>query len=87
MANVFIPTQWRDLTGGQAVVEIEAATVRQVIDALEARFAGIQERACENGELAGSLAVSIDGNIASRGMRTPVQPTSEVHFLPAIGGG
>ena len=87
MAKVFIPAQWRDLSGGVAVVEIDAATVRQVIEALEVRFPGLSDRACEHGEIAAALAVSIDGNISSRGMRASVQPTSEVHFLPAIGGG
>jgi molybdopterin synthase sulfur carrier subunit len=87
MARVFIPAQWRDLTGGATVVDVEAATLRQVIAALESRFAGIEQRACDRGEIASSLAVSVDGAITSRGMLTPVAATSEVHFLPAIGGG
>ena len=87
MAKVFIPAQWRDLTGGATVVEVDATSLRQVIATLESRFPGIAERACERGEIAGSLAVSIDGAITSRGMLAPVGSTSEVHFLPAIGGG
>jgi molybdopterin synthase sulfur carrier subunit len=87
MARVFIPSQWRDLTGGVADVEIEASSLGQIIDGLEARFPGLSARACEGHAIAGSLAVLVDGDLVSRGMRSPVQPTSEVHFLPAIGGG
>jgi molybdopterin synthase sulfur carrier subunit len=57
------------------------------VSALEARVAGIRERICEGDSIAAGLAVSIDGAIASRGLRSPVGPDSEIHFLPAIGGG
>ena len=87
MARVFIPAQWRDLTGGTAEVEVAGGSLREVIAALESRFAGLAERACENGAIASSLAVSIDGALTSRGMLARIEPTSEIHFLPAIGGG
>jgi molybdopterin synthase sulfur carrier subunit len=87
MATVFIPAQWRDLTGEVAALEVRGTSLGEIIDGLEARFPGIAERAREGGGVAPGLAVSIDGAIASRGMRSPVAPTSEIHFLPAIGGG
>jgi molybdopterin synthase sulfur carrier subunit len=87
MARVFIPAQWRDLTGGVAEVEVEANSLREVILALDSQFVGLAERACENGSIASSLAVSIDGALTSRGMLAKVEPASEIHFLPAIGGG
>jgi molybdopterin synthase sulfur carrier subunit len=87
MAKVYIPASWRDLSGGLLIAEVEAANLRQVIAALDSRFPGIAERACERGEIASGLAVSIDGAITSRGLLSPVTTTSEVHFLPAIGGG
>ena len=34
-----------------------------------------------------SLAVSIDGEIATGGLLDPVNESSEVHFLPALAGG
>ena len=37
MATVFIPSLLRDLTGGSDRVEVPGATVRQVVNALEAR--------------------------------------------------
>jgi sulfur-carrier protein len=87
MATVFIPAQWRDLTGDVATLEVSGASLGEIIEALEARFPGISGRARDDGGIAAGLAVSVDGAIASRGMRSPVMPASEIHFLPAIGGG
>ena len=87
MATVYIPSGWRDLTLDVATLELEGGTLRQIVEALDARFAGIAERVCDGEGIAAGLAVSIDGAIASRGLRSPVKPSSEIHFLPAIGGG
>jgi molybdopterin synthase sulfur carrier subunit len=87
MAKVFIPAQWRDLSGGVAEVRLDGESLAQVVAALEARFPGIEARLCDEGRIVGSLAVSIDGAVTSRGLRAAVKPDSEIHFLPAIGGG
>lgn len=87
MPTVFIPSQLRELTGGVESLDVEAANVRQIVAALEERFPGIGGRLCQGDGLAPSLQVSIDGVMSSRGLRAKVQPGSEVHFIPAIGGG
>ncbi|MGD9723115.1 MAG: MoaD/ThiS family protein [Pirellulales bacterium] len=87
MAQVFIPSQWRDLTGGVSAIEIAATTLDDVVSALEARFPGIAARLVNDGTIAAGLAVSIDGSVTSRGLLAEVPPNAEVHFLPAIGGG
>jgi molybdopterin converting factor small subunit len=87
MARVFIPAQWRDLTGGAGDIEIAAATLDDVVAALESRYPGIAARLVTDGTIAPGLAVSIDGVVTSRGLLAPVPPNAEVHFLPAIGGG
>ena len=87
MAKVYIPAAWRDLSHGQTMVEVDGASLRQIIAALDARFAGLAERAIENDQVAAGVAVSIDGAITARGLLAPVRPDSEIHFLPAIGGG
>jgi sulfur-carrier protein len=87
MAKVFIPSQWRDLTAGQVECEVSGNSLREVIAALDARYPGLAQRACRQGAIDSSLAVSIDGAITSRGLLASVGSTSEVHFLPAIGGG
>ncbi len=87
MAKVFIPIQCRDLTHGVAEVEVDGRLLRHVIAALEERFPGLAARLCVGDAIAPGLAVSIDGALSARGLLTPLAPHSEVHFLPAIGGG
>lgn len=87
MPLVFIPAQLRGLTGGESQVELAATNVREVVEALEARFPGLKERLCKEDELAPGLQLSIDHVMSSRGLRAKVGPKSEVHFLPAFGGG
>jgi sulfur-carrier protein len=90
MPIVWIPSLIRDLTGGQQTVTVEGATVRQVVRELEARFPGIAARLCEDaedGELSPHINVAVDGVVSPLGMLEPVGPESEVHFLPAVGGG
>ena len=87
MAKVYIPAQWRDLTGADAQLEVEGNSLKQIVAALDRAFPGIAERVCDGEQIAAGLAVSIDGDISSRGLLAAVGPNSEIHFLPAIGGG
>ena len=87
MATVFIPTMLLPLTGGVKQVVFEAANVRQVVNGLEDRFPGMKERLIAEGKLAPNLAVAIDGEVARMGLLEKVGENSEVHFVPAIGGG
>jgi len=87
MATVFIPHQMRDLTGGEAQVEVAGKSIRQLIAALDAQYPGLAERLLKGDQMAPGLAVSIDGAISPRGPLAAVGPQSEVHILPAIGGG
>lgn len=87
MARVFIPPSMRPLVDGQTEVEVAGATVRQLIDALEAEHPGVRDRLCDADGLRPDLAVSIDGALSGKGLLTPVGEDAEVHFLPAIGGG
>ena len=87
MPRVFIPSQIRELTGGQAELEVAGMTVREVIANLELQFPGTRERLLVAGELSPALQVSIDGVFSRRGADARVEPRSEVHFLPVFGGG
>jgi molybdopterin synthase sulfur carrier subunit len=87
MARVFIPPQMRDVTGGQETVEVSGATVGQIVEQLEARFPGMKGRLCQGKDLKPGLAAIVDGQVARWGLREKVGEESEVHFLPAIGGG
>jgi molybdopterin synthase sulfur carrier subunit len=87
MATVFIPAQLRPLAGGADRVEAAGESLRQVIASLDAAHPGIATRLQQDDALAPGLAVSIDGAFTNRGLAAKVGPTSEIHFLPAIGGG
>lgn len=87
MATVFIPPLMRPLANGLHRVEVEGTTLRQVIDSLERNYPGMKERLCEGDELKPGIAVGVDGIMGTLGLRQKVQPQSEIHFLPAIGGG
>ena len=87
MPTVFIPTQMRDLTQGVAQIVVVGDTVAAVMDELERQFPGIRQRLCRGDSLMPGLQVSVDSTVTLRGLRTRLQPGSEVHFLPAFGGG
>jgi molybdopterin synthase sulfur carrier subunit len=87
MPRVFIPPQMRDLTRGASEVLVEGRTLRQVIAALDEAHPGFGARLQDEDRIASGLAVSVDGVVTSRGLLTKVESTSEIHFLPAIGGG
>jgi molybdopterin synthase sulfur carrier subunit len=83
----WIPSLLRDLTGGETTIAVEGRTVREVIDALEARFPGIQARLCEGDRLRPTISVIVDGQVSRQKLRQSVGEASEVHFMPAISGG
>lgn len=87
MAKVWIPSLLRGLCGDQRTVEVQGATVAQIIDSLDAICPGIRDRLIEDGDLRQDLAVSVDGETTQIGLLQKVQPDSEVYILPAIGGG
>lgn len=87
MATIFIPSLMQNLTGGKSIVQIPGATVRQIIDNLEGEFPGMKERLVDAAGIKSNISVAIDGEITTLGMLEKVGESSEVHFLPAIGGG
>ena len=87
MAMIFIPTMLQKMTDGTQKVDMEARNVRQVIERLEEIYPGIKDRLLEDGDIAPNIAVAIDGDVAIMGLLQRVGENSEVHFVPAIGGG
>jgi molybdopterin converting factor small subunit len=68
-------------TGGLERIDVQAADVRALIAALDARFPGIGQ------VLSKGMAVAIDGEIIQEPLLEAVPEHSEVHFLPSISGG
>jgi molybdopterin synthase sulfur carrier subunit len=87
MARVFIPAQLVEVTGGEREVEVPGGTLREVIDALDARFPGFKARLVDGDRLRSGMNAAVDSVVHPTGLRQPVGETSEVHFIPAISGG
>jgi molybdopterin synthase sulfur carrier subunit len=87
VANVWIPTTIRELTNGQQQVRVDGNTIREIIDNLDFLFPGIKNKLCNNGQMLPGIAIIVDGVSGGMGMLEQVMENSEVHFLPAIGGG
>jgi molybdopterin synthase sulfur carrier subunit len=89
MAEVWIPPQMQRLTGGQERAQVPGSTVRQLINNLGKEFPGLKEVLYDEDEddLMPGLAVIIDGEASQLGLLDRINESSEVHFLPAIGGG
>ena len=89
MADIWIPPRLQNITGGQDRVMIQGSTVRQLVNNLEKEFPGIKENLYDEelDDLMPGLAVIVDGEASQLGLLERVNEDSEVHFLPAIGGG
>ena len=67
-------------------LELEATTVREAIDQLDARTPGLRNRLVDSGPvLREHINVFVDGVQAS--LDTPVRPDSTIHVIPAVSGG
>lgn len=87
MATVFVPSLMQSLTDGKTRVQIPGSTVRQIINNLESEYPGFKARLVEDDRVKPNISVAVDGEVTPLGMLEKVNDDSEVHFLPAIGGG
>jgi molybdopterin synthase sulfur carrier subunit len=87
VATVFVPALMRKLTDEKATLEVPGATVREVINNLESEYPGTKDRLVDKFKIKSSISVAVDGEISPMGILAKVGEQSEVHFLPAIGGG
>ncbi len=88
--TVRIPTPLRKFTGDRADVEVRGATVREVIDNLEARHSGIKERMVdESGAIRRFVNVYVNEEDIRflDGSETDVKDGDQVTIVPAIAGG
>jgi sulfur-carrier protein len=89
-ATVRIPTPLRGATGGNSVVEVEGATVREVVKNLDAAHPGIAERILDDdGNTRRFVNMFVDDEDIrfQDGMDTPVRDGSTVSIIPAVAGG
>ena len=88
MPVVFIPSLLRGLTGGATQVQVAGRNLRELLDNLEAAHPGMKERLTDDtGRIRPEIVAAIDGETEHLGLLEPLSEATEVHFIPAIGGG
>ena len=87
MATVYTPPPLQSLSGGVMQVTIKATSVRQIVDQLEALYPGMKAALVDDDDLHPHITVAVDGEMSILGLIERVEPDSEVHFIPALGGG
>src|SRR5262247_4114345 len=88
--KVVIPTPLRKFTSGAETVEVEAATIKEVIDQLDSRYPGLRSSLCdESGSLRRFINIYLDGEDVRflENLATPVTDGAEIAIVPAISGG
>ena len=88
--QVLSPTPLQKFTNNQASVEMEAASVAALVEALEAKFPGIRARLCDD---SGKLRRFLNIYVNSEDIRfldnesTSLSDGDEVSIVPAVAGG
>ena len=88
--TVRVPTQLRTLTGGAGEVEIEGASVGEVLKALDVAHPGFADRLFDE---AGNLRRFVNVFLADEdvrfleGLATPVGDGQTLSIVPAVAGG
>jgi sulfur-carrier protein len=87
MAELYLPTTLPPLFPGlERRLEVDAATVGEAIDQLDARWPGLRDRLCEPGPaLRRHINVYVDRERAE--LDTPLAAWSRVDVIAAISGG
>jgi molybdopterin synthase sulfur carrier subunit len=89
MITVRIPTPLRTLTGGNEQVEVNGATLREVIDTLENQHPGIRDRLLDDKGVRRFVNIYVgDEDVRFLdGLETKLAAGTEISIVPAIAGG
>jgi sulfur-carrier protein len=88
--RILIPTPLKRFAGNAEAVEVEASTVKEIIDRLDERYPGFRGRLCdESGQLRRFINVYINGEDVRflENLATTIPEGAEVSIIPAIAGG
>ncbi|MBS7662924.1 MoaD/ThiS family protein [Pseudomonas lalucatii] len=87
--SVAIPTLLRPFTAEQKRVEAEGATVRELIEGLEAHYPGIKERLLDADQMHRFVNLYVNDNDIrfADNLETALQDGDSVTILPAVAGG
>jgi molybdopterin synthase sulfur carrier subunit len=87
---VSIPTPLRNITNNLDTVDVEGATVGELIDNLEKQFPGIAERLLDaQGNIRRFVNIYVNGEDIRflQDKATAVKASDEISIVPAIAGG
>ncbi len=88
--KVRIPTPLQKMTGGQAEVQVGAASVKDLIEQLEKDFPGIKDRICDE---SGKIRRFVNVYLNEEDIRfleqeaTKLKDGDDISIVPAIAGG
>jgi len=88
--SVRVPTILRPLTGGESEVSVDGATLAEVIESLEANYAGFRTRVLDDdGKLRRFVNVYVNDDDVrfAEGLATPTPDGTSVSIIPAVAGG
>lgn len=88
--SVRVPPVFRTMTGGQSQVQVEGATVGEVLTALDAAHPGFSAKLLnDEGTLVRYVNVFVDDDDVRflQGLETPVRDGGEVSIMQAVAGG
>jgi molybdopterin synthase sulfur carrier subunit len=89
MPVVRIPTVLRKHTDGQAKVEADGGTVREVFGKLIADHPGLEDQLLDDGDVRGFINVYVEDEDIRYldGLDSPVDDDDEIAIMPAVAGG
>ena len=90
MIKVRIPTPLRPLTKNQGEVDVDAGSITDMVNTLEATYPGIKARLCDDsGELRRFVNIYVNEEDIRflKGKDTALKTGDEVSIVPAIAGG
>lgn len=89
-AQVILPPMLREKTNQQARLDVEGATMRDIIENMEQQFPGLRFHLCyETGELRSYVNIFVDqANIRYlQGLDTPITTGMRIRVIPSVAGG
>ncbi|RLK00673.1 MoaD/ThiS family protein [Ruegeria conchae] len=81
MIQVHLWSSLRSLTGGQQVVEVEAATTGELLKELVRHHPRLQA------PIDAGVSVAVDGRIIATGLSEPIPEGAEVYLMQRLRGG
>ena len=85
--NIHIPSALRSYTKQQSEVQVEGATLREVLSSLDARYPGFRFRiVTEQDKIRPHIRIFVNDEQA-QGLLAPLEPQDRIYIVCALSGG